>query len=131
MDLNKELAYAGIWVSAQIGIGIVAWVLLGGASLTQLVEAGLVALVPMATIFFVRERRFQVSGGETKFARRKMGTKVSLLWLVVVSILGLYSFIVPDAYAFNLSMYVTALGFSAGLEVWLAWGRFKAQKSHS
>jgi hypothetical protein len=81
-----------------------------------------------STIFFVRERWLQASGAQTRPLTRRMILKVDLLLLVVVSILVLYSLVAPVApYTFNLLIYVTALGFSAGLEVWLAWTRFNAQ----
>ena len=125
--MNRELTHAGILVTAQSCIGIVAWFYLGGPSLSQLIEAGLVAIVPTSIIFFVREMRLQASGAQTKPLTGKLIVRVDLLWLAVVSILSLYSLVLPiDSYTFNVLIYVTALGFSAGLVAWLAWTRFRA-----
>jgi hypothetical protein len=121
-DLNRELAYVAIWPAAQIGIGIIAWLFLGGASLAQLIEAGLVALVPIPTIFSVRERQLRVRGAKTKTLTHKAAAKIGLILLSIYTILVLYSLVVPvGSYTFNLSLYVTALGFSIGFQVWQAW----------
>ncbi len=130
--MNRESTYVGIWVSAQIVIGVIAWFFLGGASLVQFAEALLVALVPTTAIFHVRERQLRVCGAKTEPLTRKMAATISLVMLVIYSTLVLFSLTKPvGSYMFNLSMYVTALGFSVGLEVWLAWTRVKKRDSGS
>jgi hypothetical protein len=128
--MTNKITYAWGLISAQIVLGIGAWIFLGGPSLAQLIGAGLVGVIPMSTIFLLAERRFKIFGTQTPFLTRRTSAKIQSVLIIVFAILILSSLRQPiDSYSFNLSLYITVFLYAVGLEVWLVWRGYKRYES--
>ena len=128
--MDKELALAGLFASAQIVVGIIAWFFLGGSSIAQLSEAGLVAVLPISTVYFIRERR-QFSNAQTKPRMRKFITTFNVIWIAILSLLIIYSWVMDvGPYLFNLASYVIFVGYTSAFYVLRSRTRYEAGESH-